>query len=86
MKEYWTLRIRADKVKLWARSLARMFGAFLRDGGVLVIVFGILDKYERPGTLPADWITKLLVGGNGLFCCGRSIWIDGRRSLDHDPR
>jgi hypothetical protein len=75
MKEYWTLRVRADKVKLWARSLARMFGAFLRDGGVLVIVFGILDKYERPNSLHVDWITRCWWVGMGCFVMGAAFGL-----------
>jgi hypothetical protein len=77
MKEYWTLRVRADKVKLGARSLARMFGSFLRDGGVLVIVFGILDKYERPNSLPNDWVANCWRIGLGCLFFGLIFGLIG---------
>jgi hypothetical protein len=77
MKEYWTLRIRADKVKLGARSLARMFGSFLRDGGILVIVFGILDKYGRPNSFPVDWVIKCWWVGVGCFVVGAVFGLMG---------
>jgi hypothetical protein len=75
--EYWTLRIPADKVKLGARLLSRMFGSFLRDGGVLVIVFGILDKYEKTNSLPVDWVADCWRIGLGCFFFGLIFGLIG---------
>jgi hypothetical protein len=68
--EYWTIRVRADKVKEVARSIARMFGVFFRDGGILVIVFGILDAYEKVSGLPPNWKTDCWWIGFGSFIVG----------------
>jgi hypothetical protein len=75
--EYWTLRIPADKVKLGARLLSRIFGSFLRDGGVLVIVFGILDKYEKANSLPVDWVADCWRIGLGCFFFGLIFGLIG---------
>ena len=55
MAEHWTWTVRIKKKS--AKAASDMFGCFLREGGILVIVFGILDRLNKgPDTLSKRWV------------------------------
>lgn len=64
----WTLRIR----KRSAKAVADMFGCFLREGGILVIVFGILDRLNKGGqdALSSRWVLGCFVVGFAALVVG----------------
>jgi hypothetical protein len=68
--EYWTFQVRKSTMK----AVARMFGTFLRDGGILVLVFGILDKYN---SLTREWVYGCTEIGLGAFVVGLILGLIG---------
>lgn len=64
---------------------AEMFGEFLREGGVLILVFGFLDKLvertEKPDEphLTWPWIVGVLAVGVGFLLGG--MFVERKRRV-----
>jgi hypothetical protein len=69
-EEYWTFQVRKSTIK----ATAKMLGHFFRDGGILVLVFGILDKYEH---LTTAWVYGCAKVGIGAFVVGLILGLLG---------
>ena len=79
MAKYWIIRIR--KIETGdLRLVARMLGVFFRDLGVLVVVFGILDKLVKDDKVPPLWMYNCLGLGAGGLLLGIlfGLWGDER--------
>jgi len=59
------------------KSIAEMTGDFLREAGVLVCVFGVLDKVIAKAPVTAYWLSEAL--GLGLLLVGIGGIIESRR-------
>jgi hypothetical protein len=58
-----------------------MFGCFLREGGILVIVFGILDRLNRAGQdgLSQRWVLGCFAVGFGALFAGIVFGLWGQQ-------
>jgi hypothetical protein len=60
------------------RPVAEMAGEALRESGVLVLVFGLLDEAVGDRPLRVLWVGAILSIGVILFVLG--LWIERSRS------
>ena len=76
----WTLRVR----KRTAKAASDMFGCFLREGGILVIVFGILDRLDRGGAdaLSKRWVAGCFIVGLGALFAGILFGLWGQQQKE----
>jgi hypothetical protein len=79
MAEHWELRLRVKKRS--AKAVSDMFGCFLREGGILVIVFGILDRLNRGGqdALSRPWVYGCFGVGVGALLTGMIFCLLGQQ-------
>ncbi len=62
------------------KRLDRVLGETLREGGILVLVFGLLDKYTRGERPSADYLTAVFA--IGLSCIVFGLILETRKDPD----
>ncbi len=55
------------------KSVAAMIGDGLREGGVLVAVFGMLDKFVHGEGPTTTWTTAVVATSLSLFLVGSTL-------------
>jgi hypothetical protein len=63
-----------------AKTFAEMAGDSLREAGLLIAVFGWLDKTVQGEAFLGPWSWKVLGFATALFAAG--VFIESRRSPD----
>jgi hypothetical protein len=63
------------------KTLAEMVGELLREGGILLLVFGLLDPFLRGGAPGLPWVGWVV--GLSLLAIGAGCRIEVRRH--HGP-
>jgi hypothetical protein len=73
MADHWTLINWTVRIKIrTAKAVSCMVGEFLRDGGILVIVFGVMDRLEGRAEhgLSEHWVAGCFAVGLGALLVG----------------
>ena len=83
MAKYWTIQINLNVS--WLRAISKMLGEFFRDGGILVIVFGLLDKLNKEGNLPSNWLYGCISVGCISLVVGIILGLGGMKD-DGNPQ